>query len=224
LALIGIEYHHYRGDDGARRTWQGLGGEMPFISDVLVREISADWWQLIEPLEYVGKSDHFIVEKGFKTDFASVPKIFTWLLPRYGRYTKAAILHDWLCQRAEKGLIDRADADGIFRRSMRELGVAFLKRWLMWGAVRLDAAIRFGLKDLLRPTRWDLLRFLAVFIVGLGYVVAPGAVIIAALLLFYLAEWATYMILHLTRRIPQPERGPSAAPKAINRPRFRWTP
>ena len=34
----------------------------------------------------------FEVPAGFDTDFASVPTPFTWLVPRYGLYTKAAIL------------------------------------------------------------------------------------------------------------------------------------
>jgi hypothetical protein len=75
-----------------------------------------------------------------RTDFASVPRAFVWFIPRYGRYTKAAILHDYLCSVAvPAGRIGRIDADGIFRQAMRELGVPFLRRWIMWAAVRLGA-------------------------------------------------------------------------------------
>jgi Protein of unknown function (DUF1353) len=35
------------------------------------------------------------------------------------------------------GRISRIDADGIFRQSMRELGVPFLRRWIMWAAGRI---------------------------------------------------------------------------------------
>jgi Protein of unknown function (DUF1353) len=193
---------------------------MPFVGDVVVTEISNDGWRLVEPLMYEGKAERFVVEKGFQTDFASVPKIFTWLLPRYGRYTKAAILHDWLCQRAKKGLIDRADADGIFLRSMRELGVPFLRRWLMWGAVRLASIREFGLGDLLRPTAGDLVWLLVVTLFGLAYLIVPGIVIIAALLVFYAAEWITWAILQIGRRAPRPARRRAALPKRINRPKF----
>ena len=99
----------------------------------------------------------------FKTDLASVPRVMTWLFPRYGQYTKAAVLHDYLCQtvgqetiavyptrpeggdaagdgtgEAEQQLIrmaDRSDADEIFRLVMTELGVPWARRWLMWSAV-----------------------------------------------------------------------------------------
>ncbi|HEY5171135.1 MAG TPA: DUF1353 domain-containing protein, partial [Acidimicrobiia bacterium] len=37
-------------------------------------------------------------EHPFSTDLASVPRSLTWLFPRYGKYTKAAVLHDYLCQ------------------------------------------------------------------------------------------------------------------------------
>ena len=34
----------------------------------------------------------------FRTDLASVPRFLSWLFPRYGKYTKAAVIHDYLCQ------------------------------------------------------------------------------------------------------------------------------
>ena len=75
-----------------------------------------------------------------RTDFASVPRVYVWFIPRYGRYTKAAILHDYLCSiEVPARRISRIEADGIFRQAMRELGVPFLCRWIMWAAVRLGA-------------------------------------------------------------------------------------
>src|SRR4029450_10564361 len=84
--------------------------------------------------------EDFVVPEREGTDFASVPQIFVWFLPRYGRYTKAAILHDYLWRVAvPRGQIDRLQADGIFRQAMRELEVPFLRRWIMWAAVRWGA-------------------------------------------------------------------------------------
>ncbi len=82
----------------------------------------------------------------FRTDLASVPRSFTWLFPRYGRYTKAAVVHDFLCQNfngtvlaapntPSVALADRSDADEIFLVLMKELEVPWLRRHLMWGAV-----------------------------------------------------------------------------------------
>jgi hypothetical protein len=86
-------------------------------------------------------------DKPFTTDLASVPRSLTWLFPRYGKYTKAAILHDFLCQNFQKPartaavaqsllpLRDRSDADEVFLVLMGELKVPWLRRSLMWTAV-----------------------------------------------------------------------------------------
>lgn len=81
----------------------------------------------------------------FVTDLASVPRWLTWLFPRYGLYTKAAVLHDYLCQHLPRegeqppphlvGVHDRTDADEVFRNAMRAEGVPVMRRWLMWAAV-----------------------------------------------------------------------------------------
>ena len=94
---------------------------MGFSGEVVVRELAADdgsRWQLVEPLGYTGRDETFVVPAGFTTDFASVPQSLTWLVPRYGRYTKAAILHDYLWGLCREGRFSWADADGILRRSI----------------------------------------------------------------------------------------------------------
>jgi hypothetical protein len=88
---------------------------------------------------------HLMTAVGMETDFASVPRVFVWFLPQYGRYTKAAVLHDYLWRDAvPAGQLTLAEADGISRRAMWELGVPFLRHWMMWGAVRIGALIKPG--------------------------------------------------------------------------------
>lgn len=91
--------------------------------------------ELVAPLTYVGNTDTYVVPSGFKTDFASVPKIFWPLFPPSSRRTAAAVLHDWFY--AGGGVITRKDADGIFRRTMREAGISWWRRWTMYRAVRI---------------------------------------------------------------------------------------
>src|SRR5687768_5434661 len=93
-------------------------------------------FELVEPVTYAGNTQAFTERVGFPTDLASAPPGFVWLLPCYGRYTRAAILHDYLWRNTASLQVSRSDADGIFRRAMRELGVPFLRRWMMWAAVR----------------------------------------------------------------------------------------
>ena len=120
---------------------------------------------------------------GFVTDFASVPGLFTWLVPRYGRFTKAAILHDFLCDEAKEGRFIRSQADGIFRRVMRELGVGFIRRWVMWAAVRLGSG--WGV---FQPNFWQFLLVLLIAAPTAAFVLTPTVVILVALAVFWIVE------------------------------------
>ena len=145
---------------------------MPFVPESLqLTEAGPDTpydWLLTGDLswtgEFRGKVSRLRVpaspDEPFTTDLASVPRALTWLFPRYGTYTKAAVLHDYLCHhfgtesldvypaRSEVAdaaagpveprtleLEDRSDADEIFRLVMHELGVPWARRWVMWSAV-----------------------------------------------------------------------------------------
>lgn len=159
---------------------------MAFIqAKVSVEEIDEQSWLLLEPVVYEGSKQTFTVPLGFVTDFASVPQAFTWLIPRYGKYTKAAVLHDYLC--SEKP-VPRADADGIFRRAMRELGVSFLRRWMMWTAVRMASRLNgAGPKDFLQ--------WLSIALPSLVFLLIPGLGVLVWSALFWLIEGLAYILL-----------------------------
>jgi hypothetical protein len=86
----------------------------------------------------------------FETDLASIPFFATWLVPRDGKNTPAALLHDALVRdradrRTVKGpLISRHEADRVFRRAMQELEVPPVRRALMWAAVNLGTLAKIG--------------------------------------------------------------------------------
>lgn len=93
-------------------------------------------WKLVEELLYetnVPKTHLITVPAGFITDFASVPRVFWRVIPPWGKYGRAAVVHDWLYK--EKGG-DRETADLIFLEAMTFLGVAKWKRYVMYWAVR----------------------------------------------------------------------------------------
>ena len=75
----------------------------------------------------------FTVPAGFVTDFASVPRFLWWLYSPHGQYGKAAVVHDY-CYRSR--CVSRAMADRVFLEGMQVLGVWWLRRRLMWLAVR----------------------------------------------------------------------------------------
>ena len=89
---------------------------MPFPEDaeVVVKQLDEEEWEVRTALRYTGKKESFEVPVGQRTDFASVPRPFVWFLPRYGSYTMAAILHDYMWrERAAAGEMDWVDADGV---------------------------------------------------------------------------------------------------------------
>jgi Protein of unknown function (DUF1353) len=176
------------------------------------------FWKTIDPIEYTGgRGDHFYIEPGFHTDFASVPRVFAWFIPRYGRYTRAAILHDHLAARARRGDFPWRDADGIFRRVMREDGVPFLQRWVMWAGVRWGALTEIrsgGLRGWWRDAPW----VLATSIVALPVLLLPAIAIALSYLVFLVYETVAWVVLSIGRLA---KRSAGREPeKQLNRPRF----
>lgn len=167
----------------------------------------------LRALTYRAKSVDFQVPVNQRTDFASVPREFVWFIPRYGIYTKAAILHDYLCRVAvPDGQISRIDADGIFRQAMRELGVPFLRRWIMWAAVRWGALT----KPADRRSWWkEAWRVALVTAMALPIVAPAGVVIALSRVMWYLVEWIIWIPLTVTHGVQ--ERGGRPV-KKVNKP------
>jgi len=84
-------------------------------------------WVLVEPFAYdvgeLGSGDTIEVSRGFKTDFASIPRLFWIMLPKWGKYGNAAVIHDWLYFTQER---TREEADRILLEGM---GVLDVPRW-----------------------------------------------------------------------------------------------
>jgi len=75
-----------------------------------------------------------VVPKGFVTDFASVPRLFWRIVPPWGVYSPAAVVHDYLYH---NGALSRKESDRIFLKLMKRLDVPLWKRTVMYLAVRL---------------------------------------------------------------------------------------
>lgn len=112
-----------------------------FLKFALLRPLQAGGgrWQLEEPLVYSADDDKiYIVPKGFRTDLASIPKLLWAIWPPFGRYTSAAVLHDYLCENAE---VSRYKGDCLFLEAMGWSNVPKFKRWTIFFAVRVFAII-----------------------------------------------------------------------------------
>lgn len=152
---------------------------MPFTGrPLVVAAVDDRTWELVEPLVYHGRDDVLVIPAGFRTDFATVPRILQWIVPRTGRYSAATVVHDWLI---ESRTVPRRDADGVFRRVLRELGVPVLLRWLMF------AAVRFGAREL----DW---RAVGVGLAALPVLGPPTLLAALALGVYTAAEWVAGLI------------------------------
>ena len=92
-----------------------------FTTDVAVWLDGGRRWKLVFPFTYhVGskRSNKVIkVPAGFDTDFASIPK-FLWFLPAWAKFSKAAVIHDYIYQNHGKLDMSRRQADDIFLEAM----------------------------------------------------------------------------------------------------------
>ena len=178
-------------------------GFVPAGMSVDVRATTEKLWELLATFEYRGAHDRYVITAGEITDFASVPRVFVWFIPSYGLYTKAAILHDVLCRLADEGKFSRRDADGIFRQAMRILGVAFLRRWVMWVAVRWGALVTpAGRKDWLKDA-WIVL---PISLLLTPLLLPPAALIFFVLVIWQVLEMLAYVPLHLAKRAKAPQQ------------------
>lgn len=118
---------------------QGFKGEL--ILKYMDEPIDGKWFEVAEDFSYITRRDtRLTVPKGIRTDFASIPRAFRWMIARVGKYGKAAVLHDYLC---EYEITPRKRADKVFLEAMTELGVSWLKRKAMYVAVRTYSIATF---------------------------------------------------------------------------------
>lgn len=117
------------------------------ISKLNTSLIDNDYWEVLEDYTYETSIGTIVVPKGFKTDYASVPKIFRNIINTYGNHGRAAVVHDWLYSKNCGINITREEADKIFLEIMKEWGVGVIKRQFMYRMVRLFGASHFRKND-----------------------------------------------------------------------------
>lgn len=170
----------------------GLG--VPFRTPLSVRHEIGEEWRLLDPLVFEGRDDFFVIRKGFKTDFASIPRPVRWLFDSAGTNSEPGVLHDavWRESKRDDGKeprVDPWDADGVFRRALRESGATAMTRGLMWIAVRLTAIAsgRFGHSGPSWPVKvTEVGGMTAAGVVTVG---APTASAIVGRIFYWFADW-----------------------------------
>lgn len=148
-----------------------------FITPLRVESLDAMTWELTDDLVWVGtKGDTFVVDAGETTDFATVPWWTQSLIPRTGTWTKAAVLHDKMCNQLNyyedllkeyeefvtagvstqnlrvpmEPVFSSIDTDNIFRKNARDEGTDVVRAELLWLGVRYGALANRARRD-----RWN---------------------------------------------------------------------
>ena len=131
---------------GPRR--QGSGARLIAVAIMATMEKQGRTLAVVtRPFAYMHDTieGRIVIPVGFQTDFASIPSAFRIIVPPFGRHAPAAVIHDYLYAIGQNGM--RRYADRIFRDAMKESGVPFTRRWLMYAMVRLFGGGGFGLED-----------------------------------------------------------------------------
>ena len=97
--------------------------------DVVLTPLPSHRFKLRKPLRFKWVE----VPEGFRTDGASVPRLFWWLFPpNRTDYLPCAIIHDFLC---DKGEYEKADR--LLKECMKNLGISKITVHIFYYAVRI---------------------------------------------------------------------------------------
>lgn len=98
-------------------------------------------WVVDEPFMFMADKRVYIIPRGFRFDWASVPRGLWNIFPPYDpRYAAAALIHDWLYGGE---LCPRKLADEVFLEAMKFRGVPAWKRSVMYAAVRMFGGLTY---------------------------------------------------------------------------------
>jgi hypothetical protein len=169
---------------------------VPFRTPLSVRREVGEDWRLLDPLVYEGSRDFFVIRKDFRTDFASIPRPVRWLFDTTGDNSEPGVLHDavWRESKRTDGVpprVDPWDADGLFRRALRESGATALTRGLMWFAVRSAAIAAGRVGSGGPPLPVKVAKVAGMATVGVVTVGAPTAVALVGRVVYWIVEWLT---------------------------------
>jgi hypothetical protein len=167
---------------------------VPFRTPLSVRHDLGEEWLLLEPLVFEGRDEFFVIRKGFKTDFASIPRPVRWLIDTAGSNSEPGVLHDAVWRESKRTdrdppRVDPWDADGLFRRALRESGATAITRSLMWIAVRAAAIVagRVGKEGPSAPMK--VVQLVVMALVGAVAIGIPSVVAVVGRAFYWVIEW-----------------------------------
>lgn len=125
-----------------------------FLTPLQVEQVGPDRFRLLADLTFYSAKFQgtCTARAGYECDFASVPKIVGSLVPKYGGFNAAAVIHDaaltndLYADTGHRQHWTRGYANDLFAEGLEATGVSWWRRKLMVAAVRL-----FADKDQLVP-------------------------------------------------------------------------
>lgn len=109
-----------------------------FLGELQLRELAGhngEWFCLLSDLTFVDvNGTRHTAPAGTLTNFASIPRPLWSVFPRYGKHTRAAVIHDYGC--TARYMSSRQVHD-LFKRGLEACGCARPTVLLMWRMVRL---------------------------------------------------------------------------------------
>jgi len=88
------------------------------------------YYKTLETVNIMG----FTIPCGFEFDGASVPRILWSIFPPIGRYTSAALLHDYLLTTSDKSW---GECTSFFNKELKQLKISTWRRVLMVAGVTM---------------------------------------------------------------------------------------
>ncbi len=95
--------------------------------------------ELTSPLLYVDGDTIYCVPIGFKSDGASVPKLFRWFHSPFDKGLEGAVLHDYLLDAVKHDLMPFTECNRVFKKALKITGVGWFKRTVLTFATDLNA-------------------------------------------------------------------------------------
>lgn len=130
--------------------------------------LAGDHWRVLRDFRFWGELPRLgrvriTVPAGYLTDGASVPRLVWGLVPPWGAYGQAAVVHDLLCEylvvmtdAGDQVRITRAEADLLFLEAMTVLQVPDTNRELMYAGVSAYRVVTFTHKPSNTPQKRQL--------------------------------------------------------------------
>ena len=110
---------------------------MTEVNEIVIKYIDFNVWELKKELVVphpIDESRFIVVPNGFKTDLASIPRVFWALFPPFGKYIRASIVHDYLISISTSN--DNTHSHTVFYHLMILDQVNPFVAWIFYQVVR----------------------------------------------------------------------------------------